>query len=304
MKRLFVISALVLLLLVSVFAIRPELSVYQKPAGTSTATVTVSPAVPSAGTPEPTNTCIQNTPFVTTVGASPMATPMAAQTTKRLDIIHNIELPLVVARAPAEPHNPLPRNAAAKKTAYLTFDDGPVIHGRKPEINTANLLDILMAYHVKATFFMRGLNVITYPDLVKRVVAEGHTAGNHTWSHANPEKETGGAFAYEVKACSDAIEKITGIRPVVFRSPYGGGLSSYDIWVLNQNHLKPFGWNVETLDWAGVNDDFILTRVMNGIRTGKDLIILFHDHAWSAVDKTIELLIQNDYAFDTLDHKK
>ena len=67
-----------------------------------------------------------------------------------------------------------------RKVAYITFDDGPI-----PEV-TPRVLDILKQYGVKATFFMVGENIDKYPDLYRRVIAEGHAVGNHTYHHVFP----------------------------------------------------------------------------------------------------------------------
>lgn len=216
-----------------------------------------------------------------------------------------------VTPAPTAAPKPSPRPSAQEKatklkTAYLTFDDGPVLKGKRPTNGTANLLKILKKHHIKATFFLIGRNVQAYPALARQIVKDGHVIGNHTWSHVDARKVKGSAFAWQVRHTNAVIYQVTGVRPKLFRPPYGSVLDGSQRWAIKSNGLTVRRWNVDTRDWAGTSDEKILRSVMNGIRKDKDLVILFHDHSYSprALEETIALLQGNGYVFDTLDHMK
>ena len=96
-----------------------------------------------------------------------------------------------------------------KKEIYLTFDDGP-----DPEV-TPWVLDQLKAHQAKATFFCVGENVEKYPEIYKRILAEGHTVGNHTYGHLNGWKTSYDKYIVSVKKCSHVF------GAHLFRPPHG-----------------------------------------------------------------------------------
>ena len=100
----------------------------------------------------------------------------------------------------------------------LTFDDGPA------ERFTAQVLDILREQQVPATFFVCGENVEEHPDLLRRIVAEGHEIGNHTYSHLFVYFKSRRRIAEEIDRTQAIIEKVVGFRPSLFRPPYGGAM--------------------------------------------------------------------------------
>ena len=97
----------------------------------------------------------------------------------------------------------------------LTFDDGPHPH------YTPEILDILKEYNVKATFFLIGENVALYPELVERILAEGHEIGNHTFTHRRVEEYTVHQLGSEMEACEAAIYEVVEYQPKLFRPPGG-----------------------------------------------------------------------------------
>lgn len=97
----------------------------------------------------------------------------------------------------------------------LTFDDGPSVP------YTGQILDILRANGIKATFFLCGASAERYPELVRRIRDEGHVIGNHTWSHPYLYLARRENMASEIDRTQDVLEKITGKRPVWFRPPFG-----------------------------------------------------------------------------------
>jgi len=99
--------------------------------------------------------------------------------------------------------------------AALTFDDGP-----HPEFTPA-VLDALAAAGVKATFMVMGHSAVRHPHLLRRIVADGHELGNHTWSHLDLSQLTPDEVFEEVRRGSEAIEDVVGERPKLFRPPKG-----------------------------------------------------------------------------------
>jgi peptidoglycan/xylan/chitin deacetylase (PgdA/CDA1 family) len=159
------------------------------------------------------------------------------------------------------------RGAADGNRIALTFDDGPCSG------YTEQILDILRQHDVKATFFVCGQNVERSPELLRRVQAEGHTIGNHGYSHPFPFFRSRAFFAREIDLTQKAIEKVTGKRPRFFRPPFGArwlGLQP----VLQSQGLSLVNWSDTGYDWkldtAGI--------VRETLRTlGPGSIVLLHD---------------------------
>src|ERR1019366_5764782 len=101
------------------------------------------------------------------------------------------------------------------KRIAVTFDDGPA------SPFTEQTLAILRAHEVPATFFLCGKNVEGNPDLARRIVAEGHAVGNHTYSHLLLYFQSRPRIAAEIDRTQEVIEKVVGYRPKIFRPPYG-----------------------------------------------------------------------------------
>ena len=105
--------------------------------------------------------------------------------------------------------------SSGKKLIALTFDDGP--HPRY----TNQILDVLGAYGVKATFFEVGENVRYYSETAQRVAREGHEVGNHTNTHPHLKGIDSASLRREVELCDNAIESVTGKKTKLFRPPEG-----------------------------------------------------------------------------------
>ena len=111
---------------------------------------------------------------------------------------------------------------AAQKEVALTFDDGPDAQW------TPQILDILKAKNVKATFFVIGANAEANPGLVQRILAEGHELGNHTYTHPNLSDTPSQAVALELNATQRLFEALTGRSLRLFRPPYLGDAEPTD----------------------------------------------------------------------------
>jgi peptidoglycan/xylan/chitin deacetylase (PgdA/CDA1 family) len=156
----------------------------------------------------------------------------------------------------------------------LTFDDGP-----NPEW-TPKLLDILARHEVKATFFMVGKFAVEQKQLVRRVAAEGHLIGDHTWSH--PKLSTCPAMGIhdELKRTRDALEQILGSPVKFFRPPFGARRPAV-FRIARELALEPVLWNAMTNDWNEPSAEKIAAtlskRVETMTRSGNAVNIVLHD---------------------------
>lgn len=164
------------------------------------------------------------------------------------------------------------------KRIALTFDDGP---NRK---NTALLLDALKERNVKATFFVLGLNVVKYPDLVKRMIEEGHEVGNHTYSHKNLFQLEDDEIKEEIEITNNLIKEITGDYPKLFRPSYG----NYNENIKNIANMEVVNWTIDSLDWRLKNTKKIYNRVIYKLK-GNDIVLL-HDIYKTSVNATIKII--------------
>jgi peptidoglycan/xylan/chitin deacetylase (PgdA/CDA1 family) len=159
------------------------------------------------------------------------------------------------------------RGPADGKRIALTFDDGPCAG------YTERILDVLRQYDVKAAFFVCGQNVERSPELLRRIQAEGHTIGNHSYSHPFPFFRSRAFFAREIDATQEVIEKVTGKRPQFFRPPFGArwlGLQA----VLEERGLILVNWSVTGYDWK-LGTEGIVRETFKTLGPGS--IILLHD---------------------------
>ncbi|HEY3639000.1 MAG TPA: polysaccharide deacetylase family protein [Rhizomicrobium sp.] len=189
----------------------------------------------------------------------------------------------------------------------LTFDDGP-----DPEW-TPQILDILKAKHVKATFFVIGENAEAYPQIVQRMVAEGHDVGNHTFTHPNLADTPGPAVQLELNATQRLFQALTGRSLRLFRPPYLGDAEPSDESDLHPVELAQdlgyitVGMHVDPVDWELPGTKAILQRTLAAIHSkNPDLrgnIILFHDaggdrsQTVAILPKVIDTLRAQGYQF-------
>ncbi|HKP05101.1 MAG TPA: glycosyltransferase [Chthoniobacterales bacterium] len=179
------------------------------------------------------------------------------------------------------------QGAGTAHQVALTFDDGP-----DPKW-TPKILDILKAENVKAAFFVVGANAEEYPDLVRRIVAEGHEIGNHTYYHPNLALAWPEHVRVELNATQLLLETITGRSTTLFRPPYAADTSPSRVSELTPLQMaQDLGYlvvleNIDPQDWARPGADIILQRVKQQRRDGS--IILLHD-AGGDREETVEAL--------------
>lgn len=142
--------------------------------------------------------------------------------------------------------------------------------------DTQQLIDILAKYQVKATFFVVGGWVDKYPESVKALADAGHEVMNHSNTHPYMTKFSSQGMLDEVNACADKVEKVTGVRPKLFRPPYGDYNDTL-IRTLNENGFYGIQWSVDSLDWKELPASEITQRVTSKIEAGS--IVLFHNAA-------------------------
>jgi peptidoglycan/xylan/chitin deacetylase (PgdA/CDA1 family) len=152
------------------------------------------------------------------------------------------------------------------RVVALTFDDGP-----GPD--TPALLDVLRERAVRATFFVTGAHVTAYPDLARRIVAEGHAVGNHTYSHPQdvPGSTPRGNFdrlppdeqARQLDDTTRRVASVTGVTPRCFRAPGGWHFSVTTQRLAAERGLAVVHWTVDSEDWRapGRLDPEWITRI-------------------------------------------
>ena len=189
---------------------------------------------------------------------------------------------------------PEPVNCAEAKCVALTFDDGP-------GADTPQLLDILKAEKVSATFLLVGKSVATYPDTVAREVKEGHSIGAHTWSHPELTKLADAGIVNEVNSTVEAISKAAPDAKVTFTRPPYGAFNPRVISVLESLQHAALLWDVDTLDWKNRDPNAVLQKVKEQVKPGS--IILMHDiHPTTiqAVPEVIKYLHSEGYTLVTV----
>lgn len=168
------------------------------------------------------------------------------------------------------------------KEIALTFDDGPTEF-------TPKFLDILKENHIKATFFCIGKQIEKHPEIFKRIISEGHTIGNHTYSHSNQTGFLSSAkMVEEIKKCDEVMLKTGNLRTDLYRPPFG--VTNPNIAkAIRQTGKKSIGWNVRSLDTITEDENRIYRKVTKGLKPGS--IILLHDTSEKTYNVLVNLLV-------------
>lgn len=178
----------------------------------------------------------------------------------------------------------------SRKKIYLTFDDGP-------SSNTDEILDILKAYDVKATFFVVGKTDEASRKAYRRIVEEGHTLGMHSYSHSYADIYASEEdFQTDMKKLQEYLYELTGVWPRFYRFPGGSSntVSNIDMqkladWLTDQG-VTYFDWNVASGDAVSreLPAETLLANCLAGIRNQQSCVVLMHDAANK--DTTVEAL--------------
>ncbi|MBM7555483.1 polysaccharide deacetylase family protein [Halanaerobacter jeridensis] len=149
----------------------------------------------------------------------------------------------------------------------LTFDDGP------DPIYTPQVLDVLEEYNVPATFFLLGKRVAKYPSITNRIINDGHTVANHSWSHPDLTTLNDKQLSEEIFATEQVIEEQTNKETALLRPPYGF-VSNQLLDKLKKMDYKVIHWSLDSLDWQAKKKEDVLNKTIPYLDQGA--IILFH----------------------------
>lgn len=188
----------------------------------------------------------------------------------------------------------------SKKVVYLTFDCG------YENGYTDDILDILKKEKVPATFFITGHYIKSQPELVKRMVNEGHIVGNHSWGHPDLSKISDEKYKHEIKKLEEAYTDLTGRHDMKYLRPPRGTFNERSLKLADQLGYTSVFWSFAYQDWLTNQQkgkDFAYKSIMKRIHPGA--ILLLHtvskDNA-DALGKVIEDLRKKGYQFESLDY--
>jgi peptidoglycan-N-acetylglucosamine deacetylase len=168
------------------------------------------------------------------------------------------------------------------KEVALTFDDGPTEF-------TPEFLDLLKENHIKATFFCIGKQIEKYPETFQRIISEGHTIGNHTFTHSdNTGFLSTSKMVEEIEKCDAAMLKTGNLKTGLYRPPFG--VTNPNIAkAIKLTDKKSIGWNVRSLDTMTEDESKIYRKVTKGLKPGS--IILLHDTSEKTYHVLVNLLV-------------
>lgn len=160
---------------------------------------------------------------------------------------------------------------------------------------TAAILDVLDKYQIKATFFVTGMWAKANEPALKAIAGRGHEIGNHSYSHKDYATLSDADIVADLGKAGDAIEGVSGRRPTIFRAPYGSWNARIVDAVCGQQY-DFIQWDVDSLDWKGLNVEQIEARIFSKVQSGS--ILLFHNDAKyivEALPSVIEKLEEKGY---------
>ena len=200
-----------------------------------------------------------------------------------------VNMPLAITAAKTDKKLPIYSVQRDDKCISLTFD---AAWGNE---DTQQLIEILGKYGVKATFFVVGEWVDKYPESVKALHDAGHEVMTHSDDHAHFAKLSTEEIRDNISRSCDKIEKVTGLRPTLFRCPYGE-YNDTVIQTLTDMEMYTIQWDVDSLDWKDLSAEEIKDRVCGSVKSGS--IVLFHNaakHTPEALPGIIEFLLAEGY---------
>lgn len=190
---------------------------------------------------------------------------------------------------------------SSKKVIYLTFDCG------YENGNTVPILDALKKHNAPATFFVVGHYLESAPELVKRMVDEGHTVGNHTYHHPDMSKiSDASAFQKEMEGVSELYQELTGCEMVKFYRPPQGKYSTANLQMAKDLGYRTFFWSLAYVDWnvdAQPSCEEALQKLTTRIHPGA--IVLLHNTSKTNGEVLDELLCKWEemgYTFEKLEN--
>ncbi len=155
------------------------------------------------------------------------------------------------------------------KEIAISFDDGPATS------YTPQIINLLGEYNVKAAFFCIGNRIAGNEHLLAKIHADGHLIGNHSYSHHFWFDLFSSKRMYaDLEQMSQATEEVTGLRPLLFRPPYGVTNPNLGT-AISRGNYTPVGWNIRSMDTVINDETKLLTKVLKAVKPGA--IVLFHD---------------------------
>ncbi len=183
----------------------------------------------------------------------------------------------------------------SKKLVALTFDDGPARY-------TENILDTLQKHNVQASFFCIGKNIPGNPLIMNRLKNEGHVIGNHSYSHGYWFDMSGaGKMLADMRQMDREVEKAVGLRPLLFRPPYGVMNPSL-AQAIKKGGYTSIGWNIRSFDTRIKDKQKLTSRIIGQLKPGS--IILLHDSmeiTAAILPELIKEIESNGYTITRLD---
>ena len=179
-----------------------------------------------------------------------------------------------------------------KPMVALTYDDGP---GGKEE---QRILNCLKKYHAVATFFYVGNRVKGDKGTVKMAYDMGCEIGNHSWDHSDMTTISKDEIKKQIKKTNEAISKVTGVRPSLFRPPYG----AVNEKVLEYSDMPSILWKVDTLDWKSRDPEKIFKKVKKNKKLDGKIILMhsIYDETAEATEEIVPWLLKNGYQLVTV----
>jgi peptidoglycan-N-acetylglucosamine deacetylase len=156
-----------------------------------------------------------------------------------------------------------------RKEIAISFDDGPAIN------YTPEILQLLKQENIKAAFFCIGNRIAGNENILKQIKEEGHVIGNHSYSHHFWfDMYSSKKMQNDLKMMDDEMEKVTGMRPKLFRPPYGVTNPNLKKAIMKGGYT-PVGWNVRSLDTVIKDEKKLLDKINASLKPGA--VFLFHD---------------------------
>ncbi|QDT27922.1 Peptidoglycan-N-acetylmuramic acid deacetylase PdaC [Gimesia panareensis] len=174
----------------------------------------------------------------------------------------------------------------------LTFDDGP-----HPEF-TPRLLDVLKHYQQQATFFVIGSQALQYPEIIQRMIREGHEVGNHTLTHSEPALTSAKQFLEEISQTDQILHEITGCIPRLVRPPKGK-LSLGKMLGLWRRRKTIVLWDTDPRDYQ-MTDTAQINQWCEGYQPAAGNFCLMHDNHPYAIEAVRQLSENQQYNIQSL----
>ena len=160
-----------------------------------------------------------------------------------------------------------------------------------------SILATLKSHNCKATFFVLGTWAEQNPDTMKKIVADGHEIGNHSYNHTHYTAMSQNDMLADIDKCNKAIKDTSGISPTLFRAPSGDYNNSV-IETVHSKNMEYIQWSVDSLDWRNLTCEQMLERIMPKTKSGD--ILLFHNdtgHTAESLDKILTELEKKGFSF-------